>query len=348
MKVSFEDIVHSIVRLDVPIKPNGDILESEGVLNPASAIDRQGNLLLYPRVVAPGNESRVGIMRAVEKAGKLEIQRLGYALVPQEECELGGALGQGCEDPRAVYIDDIDRYVMTYTAYGAQGPRIAVAISNDGYDWKRLGLVQFPTDQGDNKDASFFPEPVRSPNGVLSLAMEHRPMTVAPEDELNSIDSVLSQPAEQRPGIYMAYVALEAVKKDLSNITKFSESLQVMSPGGDWGLVKIGGGTPPVRIKEGWLSIFHGVDAVPTATGTDTMRYSAGILIRDAEFPHRIVYRSLKPLFVPETREELKGTVNNVVFPTSLVSRGDIGPRVFDIYYGMADYCIGRIRLTLT
>ncbi len=39
----------------------GNSLESEGVLNPASGYRPDGKLYLLPRLVAPGNISRVGL-----------------------------------------------------------------------------------------------------------------------------------------------------------------------------------------------------------------------------------------------------------------------------------------------
>jgi hypothetical protein len=42
------------------------------------------------------------------------------------------------------------------------------------------------------------------------------------------------------------------------------------------------------------------------------------------------------------------GTIANVVFPTSIDRRDDLGsPDRFDVYYGMADYRIGVARLDL-
>jgi predicted GH43/DUF377 family glycosyl hydrolase len=75
------------------------------------------------------------------------------------------------------------------------------------------------------------------------------------------------------------------------------------------------------------------------------MRYSAGIMIHDAERPDIVRYRSPHPLFSPETADERKGMVNNVVFPTAIDLRPD--PRDYDVYYGMADSRIGRIRVQL-
>jgi predicted GH43/DUF377 family glycosyl hydrolase len=46
--------------------------------------------------------------------------------------------------------------------------------------------------------------------------------------------------------------------------------------------------------------------------------------------------------------QERDGTVANVVFPTGIDRRDDIGlPDRFDVYYGMADYRIGVARLDL-
>jgi predicted GH43/DUF377 family glycosyl hydrolase len=46
--------------------------------------------------------------------------------------------------------------------------------------------------------------------------------------------------------------------------------------------------------------------------------------------------------------EECSGTVANVVFPTGIDRRDDLGtPDRFDVYYGMADNRIGVARLDL-
>jgi predicted GH43/DUF377 family glycosyl hydrolase len=115
-------------------------------------------------------------------------------------------------------------------------------------------------------------------------------------------------------------------------------------PGAAWGSIKVGGGTPPVRIPEGWLSVIHGVDELHHASGKALLRYCAGVIVHDARRLDRILFRSPEPLFVPELRGELRGAVGHVVFPTGIDRRAECE---FDIYYGMADYEIGRGRLTL-
>ena len=64
--------------------------------------------------------------------------------------------------------------------------------------------------------------------------------------------------------------------------------------------------------------------------------------------PNFIRYRAADPALIPASAEERRGTVDNVVFPTGVDRRDDLGtPDRLDIYYGMADYRIGVARLTV-
>jgi predicted GH43/DUF377 family glycosyl hydrolase len=61
-----------------------------------------------------------------------------------------------------------------------------------------------------------------------------------------------------------------------------------------------------------------------------------------------IRYRSEEPVLTPALPQERRGIVANVVFPTGIDRRGDLGlPGRLDIYYGMADKRIGVARLDL-
>lgn len=339
----------TIVRKGVVLSPSGDPAEAEGVLNPASARTRDGRLVLYPRMVAEGNVSRVGICTASGEGDGLTFTRAGYALEPEMPYEVRPEKsgGYGCEDPRVTFIPVLDAYVMVYTAFGPLGPRITVALSHDALTWERLGQVDFSAPglpHGDDKDGMFFPEPVISPSGVTSLAMYHRPMLrLSTVDGRAAIPTLLDLPPTDRESTRIAYIPLEPVLADRTNLLKVAESALVLPPDGVWGRIKTGGGTPPVRIAEGWLSLYHGVDAIEF-DGRYTMCYSAGIVVHDAERPHRVLYRSHAPVMSPESADELHGIVSNVVFPTAIDVTDD---RSFDVYYGMADARIGRFTLEL-
>jgi predicted GH43/DUF377 family glycosyl hydrolase len=69
-------------------------------------------------------------------------------------------------------------------------------------------------------------------------------------------------------------------------------------------------------------------------------------MVLSKENPQVIRYRSSEPVLIPELPQERHGVVANVVFPTGIDRRDDLGlPNRFDIYYGMADYRIGVARL---
>ena len=71
-------------------------------------------------------------------------------------------------------------------------------------------------------------------------------------------------------------------------------------------------------------------------------------MVLSREHPQIIRYRSVEPVLTPTLPEERDGTVANVVFPTGVDRRDDLGmPNRFDVYYGMADDRIGAARLDI-
>jgi predicted GH43/DUF377 family glycosyl hydrolase len=339
-------------RLGVTLKPDGSEADSEGILNPACARLRDGTLQLYPRMVARGNVSRVGSFRALERPGETPgFEQHGYALEPHAEYELRSQKGgYGCEDPRVTYVAALDLFVMAYVAFGPHGPQVALAVSSDGLAWKRLGLMHFDKSVVPvaDKDAAFFPEPVRSPDGTLSLAFYHRPtLKTSVKRGQRAVNSLQMMPPEEREGIALGYVSLDAAREDVRSLCTVAETHRLAMPAASWGTIKVGAGTRPVRVREGWLAVIHGVDPLEHPRGRARLRYCAGVIVHDAEHLDRVVYRSPEPLFVPEEPAELRGTVGHVVFPTGIDPLPGGGGRAFDIYYGMADFAIGMGRLSL-
>src|ERR1700684_3796355 len=168
MPIAEKDLMSGLKlqRLGMLMEPEpGNAQEVEGVLNPAAARGPDSELYLFPRLVARGNYSRIGIARVrFNKAGDpAGVERLGIALEPEADYERRPDGGGGCEDPRITFVEPLQRYVMTYTAFSTHGPRIALAQSQDLFHWERLGLATFHPYDGiefagvDNKDASLFP-----------------------------------------------------------------------------------------------------------------------------------------------------------------------------------------------
>jgi predicted GH43/DUF377 family glycosyl hydrolase len=129
----------------------------------------------------------------------------------------------------------------------------------------------------------------------------------------------------------------------------FNSHHRLAAPVEPWARLKIGAGTPPVLTRHGWLVIYHGVSEVPGAgTGAPHLRYSAGVMVLSEHHPGTILYRSVQPILTPTLPQEMSGAIADVVFPTGIDRRDDLGlPERFDVYYGMADDRIGVARLDL-
>ena len=326
----------------------GDEREAEGVLNPATAWDPDGNLLLFPRVVGRGNFSRIARAR-VETTGGVPsgVVREGIALEPERPWERGEQHG-GVEDPRVTWIEALGLQVMTYVAFGPLGPRPALAVSRDARSWRRLGPIQFEyEDELDidfnmypNKDVVFFPHLVPNARGGESLALLHRPMWdlsfTGGQESAPTPRSIL----DRRPSIWISYIDIDEVLRDLSALTRPGGHRLVASPLYEWESLKIGAGPPPIPIDEGWLLIHHGVTGT-ISNGTfalqQNVEYSAGAMILDRADPSLVLARTAEPLLKPGVDDERSGAVANVVFPTA--SEEIDGTRY--LFYGMADRKIG-------
>lgn len=348
-------VPYTLRRLGTIMSPEpGDPLEAEGVLNPGTAWGPDGELYLYPRLVAAGNVSRIGRARVVVADGvPVGVERLGVVLAPDERWE-HGRQNAGVEDPRITFVEPLGLHVMTYVAYGPLGPKPALAVSDDTVVWRRLGPLRFAyqpelgTDLNlfPNKDIVFFPEVVPGPDGRPALALLHRPMW-----DLDWLRPGEGAPTpvgieDDRPSIWIGYVDLEAATRDLAALTHVEHSSMIAAPEMPYEESKIGGGPAPVRVPEGWLVLHHGVSGA-VVKGFELAygaRYTAGAMLLDAADPRRVLARTPEPLLVPETAEELAGTLGNVVFPTAVE---EIGGRRF-VFYGMADSKIGVAELLRT
>jgi predicted GH43/DUF377 family glycosyl hydrolase len=344
-----------MTRLGMLMEPEpGNAMEVEGVLNPAGVRGPDGQYYLFPRMVAKGNYSRIGIARVKfdETGDPVGVERLGIALEPEADYERR-LDGGGCEDPRITYGEDLKRYVMTYTALSPEGPRIALALSEDLIHWQRLGLATFRPYEGiefdgvDNKDASVFPVAIPDPDGKPAMAILHRPLFPGTRPEETAGQSASRVVDRHRESIWISYCPLGEGGCEPYHLCHFEMHDRLATPVAPWEQLKIGGGTPPIMTRHGWMIIYHGVHelAEPSAA-THKLCYSAGVMVLSEEHPRAIRYRSPEPILTPDLPQERIGTVANVVFPTAIDRRDDLGlPDRFDVYYGMADNRIGVARL---
>lgn len=337
-----------LTRLGMVMAPDpDDPHEAWGVLNPASA-RKDGELYLFPRDVAEGNYSRIGIARVRfdSEGNPVAVTRMGYALEPETDYERSERGTGGVEDPRVTWVEPLKVWVMAYTAVARWGPRIALAVSRDLFHWERLGLLTYePTCDTDfsiygNKDGALFPEVVCDPEGKPALAILHRPTYLVAHPEGTVTLEVPCDAKDERESIWIGYISLERAREDIRNLTRVYGSEVLATPEFEWESLKIGGGTPPILIPEGWLMFYHGVKGRYSMNPNvpKHVYYSAGAMVMDRDRPTTILYRSPEPVLQPEGEDETEGIVRNVVFPTAIDQREE---GRLDVYYGMADSRIG-------
>ncbi|NRG42404.1 glycosidase [Rathayibacter sp. VKM Ac-2835] len=348
-------VPYRLERVGVVMEPlAGEPLEAEGVLNPGSGRGPDGELYLLPRMVAAGNVSRIGLARVLVEGGvPVGVVRQGVVLAPDRGFERG-AVNSGVEDPRVTFVEALGLHVMTYVAYGPLGPRTALAVSKDLREWRRLGPVTFAYDDAldidlglfHNKDTVFFPEIVAAPDGTRCFAVLHRPMWDLGETKPGEGVRLPAGVDDPRQSIWISYVPVEDVDRDLANLTRWTRHRFVAGPEFPFEELKVGGGPVPLRVPEGWLLLHHGVTGTIDSAFSQQqhVNYAAGAILLDADDPSKVIARTSEPLLEAETEEERSGIVPNVVFPTAIE---EIDGRHY-VFYGMADSKIGAARLVRT
>lgn len=199
----------------------------------------------------------------------------------------------GLEDPRITPLDGV--YYVIYTAKSSLGLRLGIAKTEDFRAFERIGLISQP----DTKHGALFPEKIDGRYARLERPREGGAIWISYSDDL----------------IYWGNMHF------------------IMGPrAGYWDYHRIGPGTPPVRVDEGWLIVYYGVKE--TSAGP-LIRLGAALL--DAGEPHKVLGRANVPILSPKEPYERSGDVNNLVFSCGAVLE-DGGE--FRLFYGGADSCI--------
>lgn len=329
----------SVHKEGVVLKKTSHAFEDAGVLNPAATRIGDDVHLLY-RAVRKGNHSTIGYcqLHGTQRVKRRsEVPMLSPAF-PYES--------HGIEDPRLVKLDDL--YFLSYCAYDGVNAMGALATSHDLVHFERHGLIVPQFSYEEMKAIIHSKAGLNEKYKRYNVHLES--WTTAGQKKLvwdknvvffpRRIDGKLWFLHRIKPDIQVASVySLDELTQDFWH--DYLENLEdyiALSPLYDHEVSYIGAGCPPIETPHGWLLIYHSVH--------DTMDgyvYTASAALMDLQNPQKELARLPYPLFVPDLDWELKGEVNNVVFPT--------GAALFDdtlyIYYGAADEQIGCVSLSL-
>jgi predicted GH43/DUF377 family glycosyl hydrolase len=277
--------------------------ESRAVFNTA-AVDLKGSVHLLYRAMggkADGRDENVSTLGYARLEDGVHVdERLPEPVyVPREDFE-----SHGTEDPRLSHIGE--RLYLAYTAFNgssAHGALASISVADflaHEFKWTSPHILT-PGDV-DDKDMCIVPELVNGKAMVI-----HR---IDPNICADFFDSL----------------------PPTRNINRCTE---IMTPRpGMWDAEKIGAAAPPIKVKEGWLFIYH-------AVGPDFV-YRLGAALLDGETGTIVLSRTVAPIFEPVLSWEKIGQVNNVVFSCGIVLRDD----TLYVYYGGADTAIGVATLS--
>ncbi len=281
--------------------------ESRSTFNPA-AIYLEKKVHIVYRAMSEDNTSVCGY--ASSKDGvHIDYRSPSPIYSPRESFEQKRVPGgnSGCEDPRLTKIGD--KIYMLYTAFdGINPPKVALTsiLESDflskKWNWTKPIIIS-PHDF-DDKDAVLFPEKYKGNYIIIHRIGDDIDFALVPNLDFK--------------------------------ITKELEESRWITPRpGWWDSRKVGAAAPPLKTKEGWILLYHGVSH-------DSI-YRVGAVLLDLKNPKKIIGRTDHPIFEPETVYEKNGDVSNVVFPCGAVL---IKNDIF-IYYGGGDKVTGVATIKL-
>ena len=302
------------------ISPNPSVSwEAYATFNPAAVV-RDGKIFVLYRAEDTsgvqqigGHTSRLGLAESSD--GLHFTRRASPVLYPDSDAQRQNEWPGGVEDPRIVESDD-GRYILTYTQWNRQVPRLAVATSRDLLSWSKHGPA-FARAAGGKYLRS------ESKSGAILSRVEGDRLIATrvngkywmyfgvPEVRIATSDNLLDwTPLEDGDGKAIAVLSARPDHFD------------------SW-LVEAG---PPALITSAGILVMYNAGSLPSRT------YSAGQALFDARDPTRLIARSDSAFIKPTESYERTGQYTaGTTFVEGLVPfRGR-----WYLYYGTADSRVG-------
>lgn len=301
-----------IKRTDIPdIYP--DLIDVSSVFNPG-AVKFEDKYILLLRVQNRGRETF--IVKAESTTG-IDF-KVDNKIVDFKGLEKVNKKIYHVYDARITKIQN--EYFVMFAMDMDEGCSLGLAKTNDFKDYEFLGIVS----DGDVRNGVLFPEKI---NGKY-LRFD-RPNKVQLEGGPSSGNTIFLSESE--------------------NLLTWKPIKPVMSGRLHYWDENIGSGPPPVKTREGWLHMYHGV-AMHFASSNI---YQAGISLHDLNDPSIVLSRSKYNILEPRELFELTGQVSNVVFPSGMIVEEydengftKLESKVL-IYYGAADTVVGLATTTI-
>jgi predicted GH43/DUF377 family glycosyl hydrolase len=273
-----------------PIITTGDVPFQVNSIFNAGAVKMKDRYILLCRAEMPSGRS--AFVRAVSTDGIHFKVDSNPCLTPDQHGEWLTYVQWGIEDARITALEG--NFYLLYTGYSPHLPLVMLAQTKDFEKYNILGPITEPS----NKDAVLFPE------------------------KIDGFYWKLDRPtAENKREIWISR------SPDLLHWGWYKFLMQGES--GTWENDKIGASSPPLRTKEGWLLLYHGVRGF----GISSI-YRLGVVLLDLERPWKVKGKCKAPILSPEKDYERQGDVPNVIFSNGWIVEDS---QEVKIYYSGAD-----------
>ncbi len=213
-------------------------------------------------------------------------------------------------DPRVTKIDDT-YYIVRPAQSPPSGPAAVLEKTKDFETLEFVECIALPP----NRVPCLFPEKI----GGKYVKID-RPYAYLTDEMMKT----KYKESYYKGGMWISYSP---------DLVHWGEYRPLLYPPLEYANFKIGP-TPPIKTKEGWLVIIHGV-----WNEAAEICYSLGSMLLDLENPGKVIGVLNKPILAPNEKYELEGMVGNVVFACGAIA--DEEKDEIRIYYGAADTCIG-------
>lgn len=304
--------------------------ESMATFNPAAIVKDDKIHVLYRaeeklgEKEIGGHTSRIGL--AISSDGE-EYERMKEPIFyPDDDHQKEFEWTGGTEDPRIVETEE-GLYILTYTQWNREYPRLAVATSRDLKNWDKQGPIFEEWKDGKYHDTE-------TKSGAIVTELKDGKLVAA---KIN--------------GKYWMYYGVPhiwlASSDDLINwepVEDYAGNLApVLSPRpGYFDSWLVEAGPPPVLTEDGIVVMYNAGNSQNIGVKDLGNRiYTGGQALYDADEPWKLLDRSDEPFIKPELPFEKSGQyVDGTTFIEGLVYFGD----EWYLYYGTADSMVGVVK----
>ncbi len=273
-----------------PILTKEDVPFKVNSIFNAGAVKFNGGYLLLCRVEMPIGRSSLVIAESKDGFNYKVCEK--PILTSEDHKDFNDYVKWGIEDARITQIEN--KFFITYTGYSKYQPLVILAETEDFKNF----IIHGPISEPSNKDCAIFPGKI---NGYYWRV--DRPS------------------AENRRDIWISR------SPDLIHWGGYKALLEPER--GTWESDKIGSSSTPVKTKDGWLMLYHGVRSF----GTGSI-YKLGVVLLELDKPWIVKGKSREPILSPDEDYERIGDVNNVIFSNGWIIEDNDDVK---IYYSGAD-----------